>query len=77
MKTRDHLKYVNRLYSLTYRLRNKRMAKDMSVAELSKRSGITGQAIYKIEAGGNMTIMTLFKLCDALEIGTIEIEELR
>lgn len=53
------------------------MAKDMSVAELSKRSGITGQAIYKIEAGGNMTIMTLFKLCDALEIGTIEIEELR
>lgn len=40
--------------------------KGMSQTELAKKAGISQQQLSKIEAGGNLTILTLLKILAAL-----------
>lgn len=47
--------------------------RDMTKAELRKRAGISASSLSKLNTGGNVTVATLVKICDALDC---EIEEI-
>ncbi len=52
-------------------IRKMRLDKKMTQAELAEKSDLDKQSIFRIEKGKlNMSIATLFKIADALEVST-------
>ena len=57
------------LIAIGKRLRKLRQLKQISVLDLAEKSCLGASTIYKLELGGfNVTILTLERLCDALDI---------
>ncbi len=47
--------------------------RDMTKAELRERAGISASSMSKLSNGGNVTVATLVKICDALDCDIEEI----
>lgn len=47
--------------------------RDMTKAELRERAGISASSLFKLNTGGNVTVATLVKICNALECDIADI----
>ena len=61
---------IHTLSPISIRLEELRQAKDLSQAELARRSGVPQSTISRIEAGetGSITLANLERLADALGV---------
>ena len=57
------------LQELSKRIKSWRTVKALTQAEVADRMGLEDGNYRKFENGGNPTYVTLFKFCNALEIG--------
>lgn len=58
---------------ITIKLKHFRMQKDLTQKELSRMSGVSQQAIFKIEQGTMPRVDTLIKLADSLGVNLFEL----
>lgn len=65
---KDKFEEEKRLLELSMKIHNLREKKGMSQSDTAKLAKITQQQLSKIENGENCNLMTLLKVCSALNI---------
>nr|WP_321487770.1 helix-turn-helix transcriptional regulator [uncultured Draconibacterium sp.] len=74
-KTIDTL-HQKQLTNLGNLIREFRFSFGLTQKELGTRTNIHTRTIQRLESGKNITLLSIFKIADALEIGVNEIFEL-
>ena len=70
---KQDLKYRNKLKAFGLKIRAIREAKGWTLEETEEHGWANWQHLQKIESGKNVTLATVFKICDVLDISAEKI----
>ena len=57
------------------KLIKRRKQLNWSLLKLAEESGVTVRTIWNVEKGGNVTLKTLAKLCDSLDLKVVVVDK--
>lgn len=70
---KQDVKYKKRLKEFGLRVRSIREAKGWTLEETEEHGWLNWQHLQKIESGKNVTLATVFKICEVLEVSPKEL----